>query len=148
MAARGPKPKPKLIEQTRARLATDSERCAPLEVTADPLAVVAWERTVEALEAVGLFHRADRAMISRYATLTGVYLACLDDIRSRGMTMTTKTGYEAPSPAATHLLKIAGTLTAIEASLGLTPRARAGMKVMPPNESDDEDEALLRTYTG
>ena len=147
MAARGPKPKPKLIERTRASVATDSERSAPPEVAADPLAVLAWEQTVAALEAVGLFHKADRAMVARYATLTGVYLVCLDDIRSRGMTMQTKTGYEAPSPAATHLLKIAGTLTAIEASLGLTPRSRAGMKVMPPNESD-EDEAALRAFTG
>ena len=49
MAARGPKPKPKLIERTRASVATDSERSAPPEVAADPMAVVDTELRVHGM---------------------------------------------------------------------------------------------------
>jgi P27 family predicted phage terminase small subunit len=107
--------------------------------------VEAWDATLAALDAVGLFHRADRAIVARYAVLTGHYHACLVDLRETGPFMETKTGYRAPSPAATNLLKLADKLGAIEAALGLTPRSRANMKVQP-SSLDDEEERLLRKF--
>ncbi len=143
---RGPKPKPTVADAAPAHRATTEDRAAPPEVQADPRAVEAWDATLAALDAVGLFHRADRAIVARYAVLTGHYHACLVDLRETGPFMETKTGYRAPSPAATNLLKLADKLAAIEAALGLTPRSRANMKVQPPSV-DDEDERLLRAFT-
>ena len=144
---RGPKPKPTVADSARAHRATDTDRVAPPEVQADPRAVEAWDATLAALDAVGLFHRADRATVARYAVLTGHYHACLVDLRETGPFMETKTGYRAPSPAATNLLKLADKLGAIEAALGLTPRSRANMKVQP-SRMDEESERRLREFIG
>mgnify|MGYP006299565411 CR=1 FL=1 len=142
---RGPRPKPTLADTARGHHPTEEDRSPPPEVQADPRAVEAWDATLDALDAVGLFHRADRAIVARYAVLTGHYHACLEDLRETGPFMETKTGYRAPSPAATNLLKLADKLAAIEAALGLTPRSRANMKVQPASLSDEE-ERLLRTF--
>lgn len=141
---RGPKPKPTVADAARSHRATDTDRAAPPEVQADPRAVEAWDATLAALDAVGLFHRADRAIVARYAVLTGHYHACLVDLRETGPFMETKTGYRAPSPAATNLLKLADKLGAIEASLGLTPRSRANMKVQPTQFNEEYDEMLRK----
>lgn len=142
----GPKPAPSVADAARGHRPTEEDRIPPAEVQADPRALEAWCATLEALDAVGLFHRADRATVARYAVLTGHYRACLDDLRETGPFMQTKTGYRAPSPAATNLLRVADKLAAIEAALGLTPRSRAGMKVQPTSPEDDE-AALLLAYT-
>lgn len=142
---RGPKPAPTVADAARGRRPTDEDRSPPPEVQADPRAVEAWDATLDALDAVGLFHRADRAIVARYAVLTGHYHACLADLRESGPFMQTRTGYRAPSPAATNLLKLADKLAAIEAALGLTPRSRANMKVQPAGP-DDEDAELLRKF--
>jgi P27 family predicted phage terminase small subunit len=113
-------------------------------VAADPIALAAWERAVTGLQALDLWHRADRDVVTRYALMWSTWEACRRDVAANGLTMETRTGYRAPSPTATLMSKIAPQLLTLEVAMGFTARARARMRITAPNRVDDKLSKFIR----
>jgi len=144
---RGRKPKVLRIPHDRAAAAAgEGPVSPPPEVAASDHATEHWHATVAALRSVGLWHRADAAVVARYAVTSALYGDCLRDIGRQGLHVVTGTGYRMPSPAATTAIKLANQLLALEQSLGLTPRSRARMKVVTGPE--DDSDRLMAKLTG
>jgi P27 family predicted phage terminase small subunit len=140
MGKRGPKREPTLLTITAA---TASDPAAPpVEVTTDKDALVIWHRVVNDLRQLGTWHAVDQGVVARYAITIALWRAALANVRKNGPSMQTKTGYQAPTPAATLMLKLSAQALAMETTLGMTPRSRSRMKVDTPHAPDPLDEFL------
>lgn len=140
MGRRGPKPMPTMLSTQQSAAGGPGD--PPPEVQASPVALDVWRRTTAALESVSLWHQADGSILARYCILSAMHRECQADVTRNGMTITTNSGYRAPSPAATTLLKLSTQLLAIEQSIGLTPRSRSRMKA-PLTKAVDEFQTWL-----
>lgn len=146
MGRRGPKPKPTLLTMHSGAKSTSADegpdRAPPSVVAAGAAAVEAWDRTVDALRKLGVWHIADRPAVARYATLSAMHDECLAAVAKDGPTVRTKSGYVTPSPESTMLLKLAAALLALEGALGLSPRTRNRMKADAPTDLGELEEFI------
>jgi len=140
MGNRGPKRHPTLLT-TAAETASDPA-APPIEVTTDAAALAIWHRVVRDLRQLGTWHGVDQGVVARYAITIALWRAALASVRKDGPSMQTKTGYQAPTPAATLMLKLSAQALAMETTLGMTPRSRSRMKVDTPHVPDPLDEFL------
>lgn len=146
MGRRGPKAKPTALSVHRGGAAAGRPTDPPDEVSADPVALETWHRTLASLQQLELWHRADAAVVARYCLMTSLFRRCLAEVNADGMAMATTTGYQAVRPAASQMIKFASQLNVMESSLGLTAKARSRMKVETPDVPSELDEFLAK-YT-
>jgi P27 family predicted phage terminase small subunit len=145
MGKRGPRPRPTLAAPGPAgRPLPAGVDAAPPEVAASPHALAVWERLVPVLRRMGVWTAADRETIARYCTLHELHARYADECRAGRDRLTTRTGYEALSPAATMLTKLSASLLSIERQYGLTPTARASIAATLDDDDDDEEARVLR----
>lgn len=144
MGKRGPQRKPTALSANRDKRSAAGLDAPPADVAADPVALEAWDRAVGGLQALDLWHRADRDVVARYALLWSQWEACRQDVAANGLTMETKTGYRAMSPTATLMAKLSPQLLTLEVALGFTSRARARMRVTAPEKQDDNLTRFIR----
>lgn len=142
MGRRGRQPKPTALSVHRGGAAAGRPTDPPAEVSADPVALETWHRTLASLQELELWHRADAAIVARYCVMTALFRRCLAEVNTDGMAMATTTGYQAVRPAASQMIKFASQLNVMESSLGLTAKARSRMKVAAPAGPDPLDEFL------
>jgi P27 family predicted phage terminase small subunit len=144
MGRRGPQARNALAQQQNCKANAGTE--APAAVAADPVALEKWQTTVQALRDLRLWHTSDREVVARYSLLSAAWSAAYADVRERGPSMPTSTGYEAMRPAAVQLTKLAAALLSIESALGLNAKSRQRMSAGAAADHDDDDEetVLLR----
>ena len=143
MGKRGPKARPTLLLSLAGQNAGGDPLAPPVEVLDDADALETWHRTIASLRQIGVWSRADVGLISRYCCTVSLWRAALREVRASGPVQTTRTGFSGPTPACLLLAKLGPQLLAMEASMGLTPRARSKMQAKPQQEPDALTEFLI-----
>lgn len=141
MGKRGPRPRPRLLSIDRTPKPDGSVQPPP-EVAGCPHALEVWQRTVAAMQGMGTWSAADSATVARYAILHEMHRRYAVECLAGADVMETSTGYRSPTPAATMLLKLSGTLLATEKALGLPAAARRQIGAPAPAEPDALDRFL------
>lgn len=141
MGQRGPKRTPTALLQARGswlgkQRAVDGEPVAlPFDDTPPPWltteAVAAWRTLVAQLSAVRILSATDRIALARYVQGWSRWLAADAIVQREGMIVDGANGARVPHPAATLALKLGEQLARLEATFGLTPSSRSGLRAAP-----------------
>ena len=102
----------------------------------------AWRTARADLKKLGLLARADSGLLCDYAICQARLWQCERLLCTAGLTATTERGIT-KSPAITYSNQLRSALRAHVAALGLSPAARARLRVQIPEE-EDELERFLR----
>lgn len=142
MGKRGPQRKPRLLDFNADRRPTEAPE-PPAEVAGSPHALEVWTRTVAAMKDMGTWSEADSSTVARYAVLHEMHRRYAAECLAGGDVMETKTGYRAPTPAATMFVKLSASLLATEKALGLPAGTRKDLPAPPVGSISDRINAFL-----
>jgi P27 family predicted phage terminase small subunit len=97
-----------------------------------------WQRVAPELAAAGLLTKLDRAGFSAYCATWACVVACEEDLKARGLTVSTTTragkprAYPVPNPSLAILHRALAQLRAWIAEFGLSPASRSRIQVEKP----------------
>lgn len=160
MGKRGPKRTPTaLLKLHGSPLAKSRERTEPKPSPGRPLmprwldrtAAAKWKRLVPDLDAAGLLDRIDQGALARYCVTWSLWRKAVKQAEGSVTVETTNSrGYtHVHINAALKAAKsLAEDLTKLEDRFGLTPSARASLKVEPRQEGEDESPFARRAGKG
>ena len=155
MNKRGPKPTPtatlNLRGSWRGKARKDEPQAAGVPVKPSFIkgkAKKKWEELLNELMTLGVVGSIDSTTLARYCQLWEMYQDLIADIGEEGFVVESvnKKGdeYIAQNPKVNAFIKIAGLLARLEDCFGLTPSARAGLKVNGKVPEESEFEKLIR----
>lgn len=101
-----------------------------------------WRYIVRELSAMGLLAKTDRALLAAYCECVAEYVACVQDVQKNGRYYETEKGYQGPSPALSHSVKMAQLLMQLSTRFGLSPSDRAKLAAPQVHEADPFAEFL------
>ena len=156
----GPKPTPTTVLRLRGSSWAEGRSDEPLaprgrpepppelELAADPLAEVCWDRLCDHLETMGVLAVTDADAIAQYAICWARWTRAVVDIRRRGETELVRDRSGNVTSKVRASVKIEADLGArllrLGSGFGLTPSARAGLRLPEPtDEGFDPIEAAL-----
>ena len=156
MGKRGPKPKDaKLLHSWRKKLRADAPMTAgklkkPSNLKGN--AKKKWLEITSQLEQMGISGAADSTALTRYCELWSWYRENIKFIKKYGQTdtLTNKNGddYIVARPEVNTALKFAVLFAKLEDCFGLTPSARAGLKINGKSPEETPLEKLLIRQKG
>jgi P27 family predicted phage terminase small subunit len=115
----------------------------PPIIQADAQALELFEKTLDALESMGVLAYEDAALIEAYAINYSLLLNTVAEIQKHGDTTVTDQGIKA-NGLGVNFIKYLKEHRAMMASLGLTPSGRASIAgIMPANKKGDSAVADL-----
>jgi P27 family predicted phage terminase small subunit len=147
MGKRGPKPTPtNELHSWRKNLRKDEPQAVDLPIKPSFIkgkAKKKWEELLGELTKLNVVGSIDSTTLARYCQLWEIYQDLIADIGKEGFVVESinKKGdeYVAQNPKVNAFIKIAGLLARLEDCFGLSPAARAGLKV---NGTTPEKSAL------
>jgi len=107
-----------------------------------------WRRLVPELLKLGILARIDRAVLATYCETWADYFAAVKAVRKDGKWYTSNSGAKHQHPMVQVLAESRATLLRFAQEFGLTPSARARIKVAEPKEADADPFADLGTKVG
>ncbi len=115
--------------------------------TLTPGAKAIWKKTIPLLEEMGILCLSDSNILERYCIDRALWIECMKVINKDGLTFLTK--YDEPKlrPEARMLGTLSNSIHKMEGLLGLSPSARADVKVDNPikkNNDDTDEEPVLK----
>ncbi len=158
MGQRGPKKTPTAVLNLRGswRGKVRSDEPQPMGVPKKPSFIKGnakkkWNELLEELTKISIVGSIDSTVLARYCQLWEMYQGLIDDIQKNGFTvmLENKAGdeYAAQRPEVNAAIKIASLLAKLEDSFGLTPAARAGLKINGTVPEKSALEKLLDRQT-
>lgn len=152
MGQRGPKPTPtKKLHSWRKNLRKDEPEAFGIPVKPSFIkgkAKKKWEELLREPTILNVVGSIDSTALARYCQLWEIYQDLIVDVSKEGFVVSSinKKGdeYVAQNPKVNAFLKIAGLLARLEDCFGLTPSARAGLKVNGKAPDESEFEKLIR----
>ena len=162
MGKRGPRKEPTILKIAKGnpgkRPLNKSEPRPPSDDITPPewvtgVAREKWDNVVPKLIGMGVMTNADVDTIARYCTMHEQYVKYLEQVR-RGLDVLVirddagKVKYMQSTPAATMMMKLAGSMLRIEQEFGLTPSARSGVSAAQEKPADELADFFARHQSG
>jgi P27 family predicted phage terminase small subunit len=115
----------------------------PSELKGDKEACAEWSRVVPSLRRRRSIIRLDRAALIAYCRTYSSWMKAEADLRQRGATMTTRTGYIASTPYFNIAATLKDSLLKFWTQFGMTTAARAKIREEAPRPMDEPiDDAI------
>jgi P27 family predicted phage terminase small subunit len=155
MNKRGPKPTPTATLNLRGswRGKARKDEPQPVGTPVKPSFIKGkakkkWQELLEELTRLGVVGSADSTTLARYCQLWEIYQQLITEVGEEGFVTTSinKKGdeYVSQNPKVNAFIKIAGLLARLEDCFGLSPAARAGLKVNGKAPEESDLEKLMR----
>lgn len=126
--------------------ATEGRPAVPDTVSECPLTLEIWNETLDHLESMGILTYSDEHLLVEYCSTYAEFLKLTKLVREHGHFYTDEKGNHRPHPASTAWDRTKACLLKLQAQLGLTPSARAGMVMPKKEDGPSEAEALMGEF--
>lgn len=156
MGKRGPKATPTAARRRRGTFRADRHGGAPEPPAAKPRrptwlgedAARLWPAIATELEAMGVLAKVDQTALALLCQALADYLAARKTVDEEGATFTTEKGYIAQHPAVGIMGNAWARVMKLARDFGMTPSARAGLKVDGKGPAADPLLDLIMKHYG
>lgn len=114
----------------------------PIPKWLDTAAKKEWKRIAEELKTMGLLTYIDGAALAGYCKCFSMVQAANAEIKERGTTYTTPTGFLRDNPAIDRMRQYLTLMRQYLSEFGLSPASRAGLEIKPIDAEDDPMEQI------